>query len=254
MSSSTVFQLTGLQKFFFAILRMAIGWHFLREGFVKLSQTHWSSYGYLANSWGPFSPYFKSLAESSVGPDAFYYFNWLPPLINGERELSWFQSLLQGSMFDGGFTFIQFNDVMIPWALTLAGIGLMFGIFTRLSSLVAIGLLTMFYISAPPWGEPTIPSPFIEGSEFTWMYYDTMLSNATWAGNQMIGAEGNYQIVNKNLIELFAVLALLTTNSGKYCGFDGLIGYYIFGTGKPKATKAADAASNTTPELKPATE
>lgn len=213
MSSSTVFQLTGLQKFFFAILRMAIGWHFLREGYVKLTQTHWSSVGYLSNSWGPFSPYFKQMAEN---PDL-----------------------------------VQMSDTMIPWALTLAGIGLMFGIFTRLSSLVAIGLLTMFYISAPPWGEPTIPSPFIEGSEFTWMYYDTMMSNATWAGNQMIGAEGNYQIVNKNLIELFAVLALLTTNSGKYCGFDGLIGYYIFGTGKPKAS---EATSNTSPELKPATE
>jgi thiosulfate dehydrogenase [quinone] large subunit len=192
---------------------MAIGWHFLREGFVKLSQTHWSAIGYLSNSWGPFSPYFKQMAEN---PDL-----------------------------------VRMADIMVPWALTLAGIGLIFGIFTRLSSLVAIGLLIMFYLSTPPWGEPTIPNPFVENSEFTWAYYNSMMSNATWAGNQMIGAEGNYQIVNKNLIEMLALIALLTTNTGKFIGFDGLIGYYIFGTGK---SKASSTKNNTAPELQPVSE
>ena len=252
MSSSTVFQLTGVQKFFFALLRMAIGWHFLREGFVKLSQTHWSSYGYLANSWGPFSPFFKGLAESSMGEKAVYYFNLLPPIINDERELSWLQSWFEGTLFDGGFTIVQMNDVMIPWLLTIAGIGLMFGIFTRLSSIIAIGLLTVFYISTPPWGEPMIPPPFVTDSAFTWAYYDLMMSHATWAGNQMVGAEGNYQIINKNLIELLALIALLTTNSGRYCGFDGLIRQYIFGGGKAAKTKST--VTNTTPDLQPATE
>lgn len=211
MSSSTVFQLTGLQNFFFSLLRMAIGWHFLREGYVKLSQTHWTSYGYLANSWGPFAPYFKQMAED-------------PNLIG-------------------------MADIMVPWSLTLAGIGLILGIFTRLSALVGIGLLIMFYLATPPWGEPTIPDPFIADSQFTWMYYQTMMSNATWAGNQMIGAEGNYQIVNKNLIEMLALIALITTNTGKFIGFDGLISYYIFGSGKTKETE-----SSSSPDLQPAAE
>lgn len=249
MSSSTVFQLTGVQKFFFAVLRMAIGWHFLREGFVKLSQTHWSSYGYLANSWGPFSPLFKGMAESSMGENVVYYFNYLPPVVKDEvRELSWLQSWFEGTLFDGGFTIVQMNDVMIPWMLTIAGIGLMFGIFTRFTSIIAIGLLTIFYISTPPWGEPVIPPPFVTDSAFTWAYYDLMLSHATWAGNQMVGAEGNYQIVNKNLIELLALIALLTTNSGHYCGFDGLIRQYILGGGK--AAKAQTSSAT----LQPATD
>ncbi len=216
MSTSTVYELTSVQKFFFAILRMAIGWHFLREGYVKLSQTDWSAYGYLANSWGPFAPYFKQMAED-------------PQML-------------------------QLANTGMPWALTLVGLGLMFGVFTRLSCLGGIVLLASFYLSAPPWGEPQIPLPFVQDTEFSWGYYEMMLSNATWAGNIMIGSEGNYQIVNKNLLELLALVALLTTNSGKFCGFDGLIGYYIFGFGRSKQAKEQSSETDSTPELQPATE
>jgi len=36
----------------------------------------------------------------------------------------------------------------------------------------------------------------------------------------MLNTEGNYMIVNKNLIEFLALAALLTINSGMICGLD----------------------------------
>jgi len=35
--------------------------------------------------------------------------------------------------------------------------------------------------------------------------------------------EGNYVFVNKNLVEMFAMMVLVTTNSGRWFGLDGLL-------------------------------
>ena len=109
-------------------------------------------------------------------------------------------------------------DILMPWMLTLAGIGLLFGIFTRTSTGLAMLLLAVFYFSAPPWPIQMVPNPISE-----WGPFYSWIDHAVWAGKHELGSEGNYIFVNKNLIEFIALAALLTTNSGFICGFDGLI-------------------------------
>lgn len=90
-------------------------------------------------------------------------------------------------------------DQIVVWGLTLAGLGLLLGCFTRLSCVAGAILLLLFYLSLPPL--PGLPD------------------------NPM--AEGKYLFVNKNLIEALALLALATTASGRWFGFDGLLSMFI---------------------------
>ena len=48
------------------IIRVAIGWRFLYEGFIKLFADQWSSAGYLNSTHGFLSGFYHWLAESSV--------------------------------------------------------------------------------------------------------------------------------------------------------------------------------------------
>lgn len=84
-------------------------------------------------------------------------------------------------------------DVLVPVGLVLVGLSLMLGLFTQLGCWGAIGLLTMFYVSMPPT-----------------------------TGLQVAGAEGAYLFVNKNLVELVAVVALLAFRTGRIAGLDQL--------------------------------
>ncbi|MBL8823878.1 MAG: hypothetical protein JNJ77_14930 [Planctomycetia bacterium] len=90
---------------------------------------------------------------------------------------------------------LDWADRSVAWGLTLAGLGLLLGCFTRLSSLVGAGLLMLFYVSLPPL--PDLPE------------------------NPL--AEGKYLFVNKNLIEALALLVLATTASGRWFGIDALL-------------------------------
>jgi uncharacterized membrane protein YphA (DoxX/SURF4 family) len=75
-----------------------------------------------------------------------------------------------------------------------AGAGLMLGFLTRLSALGAAGFLVMTYLTMPPW--PGLPVP--------------------------PNAEGHYLIVNKNLIECLACLALVFLPTGQWIGLDAI--------------------------------
>lgn len=86
-------------------------------------------------------------------------------------------------------------DAATMGILAVCGAGLVVGLFSRLSALGAAFLLAQFYFSMPPWpGE--LPNPM---------------------------AEGNYFIVNKNLIELVALLMLASSPSGRWGGLDALV-------------------------------
>lgn len=111
---------------------------------------------------------------------------------------------------------LERTDFITRWVLCLAGMGLMLGLFTRLSALAAAFLLGLFYITAPPWpGEPVPPN-----------------------------AEGTYLIVNKNLIELIACLMLACSPAGVWGGVDslirGLVTRPLFGVGKEEVLEAAE--------------
>jgi thiosulfate dehydrogenase [quinone] large subunit len=139
------------------VLRVAVGWHFLYEGIAKLSSPSWSAAGYLKQARGPFADLFKSLAAQP--------------------------NLLANA------------DLVTMWGLTLVGVLLILGLFTRLASLGGIGFIVLFYLCNPP---------------FVGYFYS-------------IPTEGSYLIVNKNLVELSALVVVLVTGSGRFAGLDRIV-------------------------------
>jgi uncharacterized membrane protein YphA (DoxX/SURF4 family) len=91
-------------------------------------------------------------------------------------------------------------DVITVLFLIVVGGGLMAGLFTRLWCLAGAAFLCVTYLAAPPF--PWLPVPPV--------------------------SEGNYAWVNKNLIEMLALLTLATTASGCWFGLDALI-HAVFG-------------------------
>jgi thiosulfate dehydrogenase [quinone] large subunit len=71
-------------------------------------------------------------------------------------------------------------DIMNEWGLTLIGLALVLGLFDRIAALAGIFLLLLYYLSHPAW----------IGFEY------------------LFPSEGNYFIVNKNIMEIFALLVL----------------------------------------------
>jgi thiosulfate dehydrogenase (quinone) large subunit len=82
-------------------------------------------------------------------------------------------------------------DLAVAWSLFAAGLFLLLGLLTQLGCVLAAGLLALFYVSAIPLSGVAEPR-----------------------------TEGTYLIVNKNLIELAAVMLLFTFRTGLIAGLD----------------------------------
>lgn len=139
------------------LLRVFVGWHFLYEGIAKLTSTSWTAAGYLKQARGPFAGLFRSIAAQ-------------PNLL--ERA-----------------------DQITMWGLTIVGLLLILGLFTRLASLAGMAFILLFYFATPP---------------FVGYFYS-------------IPSEGSYLIVNKNLVELCALIVIFVTGSGRFAGLDRLV-------------------------------
>ena len=87
------------------------------------------------------------------------------------------------------------SDAIVSWGLAIAGGCLILGAFTPLACVVAAVFLGMFYLAMPafPW-LPESPR-----------------------------SEGHYLYVNKNIIEMFALLALAFLPTGRWAGLDALL-------------------------------
>jgi thiosulfate dehydrogenase (quinone) large subunit len=81
------------------------------------------------------------------------------------------------------------------WGLTFIGLGLILGFFTRFSAICGALMVLLFYLANPP---------------FVGYFSSTAL-------------EGNYLIVNKNLVEIAGLLVIAVTYSGRYIGFDRIL-------------------------------
>ena len=149
--------LTTAQMATIVALRVLVGWHFLYEGVSKLTADSWSAKGYLLQSRGPLAELFRWMAADP------------------ER--------------------LAIVDQLNMWGLTLIGLGLILGGFTRLASAAGILVILLFYLCNPP---------------FVGYFYS-------------IPAEGSYLIVNKNLVELAALAVILVTGSGRAAGLDRII-------------------------------
>src|ERR1035437_3417993 len=123
-------------------LRILVGWHFLYEGIIKLANPSWSAGPFLLESTWWFSGIFKALAVNH--------------------------------------TVLYVVDFLNVWGLILIGLGLFFGLFTRMAAWSGAFLLLVYYLARPPF------VGLMEGSP----------------------AEGSYIWVNKNLIEMFLLVLL----------------------------------------------
>ena len=104
---------TKAQLSWLVILRIAIGWHFLYEGLVKLMNPNWSSVGFLLDSRGFMESFFHSLTTN-------------PNTIN-------------------------IIDQLNIWGLILIGLGLILGFFARPACIFGIILLAGYFLSHPPF-------------------------------------------------------------------------------------------------------
>ena len=99
-------------------------------------------------------------------------------------------------------------NVITMWGLIAVGVLLILGLFTRLASLGGIGFILLFYLCNPP---------------FVGYFYS-------------IPTEGSYLIVNKNLVELCALVVILVTGSGRFAGLDRIV-HGLFGR-RPRPASA----------------
>jgi uncharacterized membrane protein YphA (DoxX/SURF4 family) len=98
-------------------------------------------------------------------------------------------------------------NMMTIYSLTILGVLLLIGFGTRIAALASAGMLLSFYLVMPPWpGVPPVPGP-----------------------------EHSF-IINKNLIEVLALLAIAVLPTGTWFGIDGLV-YRFFHSRKNKTNK-----------------
>ena len=90
---------------------------------------------------------------------------------------------------------LKFVDFLNEWGLLLIGLGLILGIFNKLSCYAGMIILALYYLSHPPF----------LGIEFAFP------------------TEGNYLIVDKNLIELIALGTLALLPTSQFLGLDRLL-------------------------------
>lgn len=109
-------------------------------------------------------------------------------------ESKWIFSGLFNSIAASPFA-LNIVNFMNIWGLIAIGAGLIAGCLTRAASISGIILLFFYYICHPPFIGYTYTAP----------------------------AEGNYLIVDKNLIEMCALFVLTLFPTGKIIGLDRLI-------------------------------
>lgn len=99
--------------FSITLIRMAIGWHFLYEGFSKLLTEGWTSQAFLEGSTSFMSGFYHWLASAE---------------------------------------FIGIVDLLNVYGLIFIGLGLFFGIFTKGATVAGFALLCLYYFAYPPFG------------------------------------------------------------------------------------------------------
>ncbi len=156
-------------------LRLLIGWHFLYEGLAKLANPYWTSAEYLDQASWLFKKQFVALAANPSAVTAI--------------------------------------DRLNEWGLTLIGLGLLVGLFTRAATISGLVLLVLYYIAAPPL--PGITS--------------------------VVPREGSYLIVNKVLIEAAAMAVLLAFPVRNFT-LDG-----VLFRGRPAVSPTQPAPARTAP-------
>ena len=147
----------NLQLYGLVALRVLIGWHILYEGIAKLINPYWSSAAYLLDSKWIFSGWAESIVSDP--------------------------------------TLLTISDYVNMWGLTLVGLCLVLGFYSRHAAIGGMVFILLYYLFAPP----------LLGLEYS------------------RPGEGSYLIVNKNLIEACALFVLYTFPTSHLIGIDRLL-------------------------------
>lgn len=139
--------MTKSQKFSILILRLSLGFLMFYAGVSKVTDSSWSAAGYIKGAKA-FSPFYSFLLSPSV-----------LPIINFINE----------------------------WGLTLLGVSLIFGVFVRLSSVLGIVLMILYYL-------PILKFPYVGTHSY---------------------------LVDEHVIYSSVLLILIAFNAGRIFGFDG---------------------------------
>jgi len=86
-------------------------------------------------------------------------------------------------------------DFINMWGLFIIGIALIAGLLSRYALWAGVGLLTLYFLATPPFIGYTYSFP----------------------------SEGSYLFVNKNLVEIFAMVVLIFFPTSKIIGLDRLL-------------------------------
>ncbi len=113
-------------------------------------------------------------------------------LLDSQGFLSGFYSWIANN--DG---LLKAADLMNEWGLVLIGLALILGLFNRLAAVSGMALLLLYYFSHPAW----------IGLEFAYP------------------SEGSYFIVNKNVVEIFALLVLYYFPTAQVAGLQKFFNY-----------------------------
>jgi thiosulfate dehydrogenase (quinone) large subunit len=98
------------------------------------------------------------------------------------------------------------------YGLILIGLGLMLGCFTRTAAGAGLLLILLYYFCNPP---------------FVGYFYS-------------LPSEGNYLIINKNLVEAAALLVTIAASSGRFFGFDQILHKLLARKAHPGAAEQAE--------------
>ena len=137
-----------------SLLRLFIGWHLLYEGMAKISNANWTSAAYLLDSKWIFSGLAKWMVTN--------------PNVLGVV------------------------DTLNMWGLTIIGMSLMLGLFSRWGCFAGACLISLYYLFHPP----------LVGLEYS------------------KPPEGSYLIIDKNLIEACALFVLAMFPTSHITGLD----------------------------------
>ncbi len=102
----------------------------------------------------------------------------------------WFKNLFY--WMAGDSTILDAVDFLNVWGLILIGLALITGLFTKWATIGGVALLAFYYLSHP----------------------------ATIGADYALPSEGSYLFVNKNLIEMVALLVLLVFPTSHIIGLD----------------------------------
>lgn len=133
------------RKFVLLLLRLAMGWLFFYAGITKVLNPGWTAKGYLLGA-KTFPEFFQWFASSEV---------------------------------------LAITDFLNQWGLTLIGLALIFGLFTRIASFLGLLLMLLYYF------------PILEFPKAGYGY-----------------------LVDEHIVYALAFLVLIAFNAGRHWGID----------------------------------